>query len=526
MIKDVEFAFFSQLAYLNWNRLSKEDLENPFYESKNFIEFLESEEIWEKIKINDLKIIEKGGMQILSEEDKRAIGFFTRVNSKTRRIERVYDFKGWQYIYSANKTKLYKDIYGVEIDDDGFFAVAFKKENNIVIAYRGTEPLSLKDLLTDLEIGFFKKNSSQLVSSYLFFEYIKNGFKDCEINFTGHSLGGCLAQYAYICSGKRYRTVTWNALGVGRSKDEIKERFLLEDDIARYIKIDSKAISENIKSSYVNSKNEVVDDILNRSEKEIIMDITSKITGKTINSLESGMRTLFQKNVFGLNIKFGTFDVSGDRRTPEISKDIVVNRDGIKDMSYISALQIYLLLKSVKLCQIFKNINSEKIVNYYNSLDWTSLLQTREGEIVDVITNSKELEEATNDRLIRVLSETFTNFGFKYHGVNDFLLYLDEDGNILGGKFNKIFGENLLKMVIENYYGVKEIKRDDLLKDIESLKDIKEVMKKYGIKYVIPANNTLIDIDRHIDKLSIGYIGVLVNIDLGGIKIDRELKIV
>ena len=51
-IKDVEFAFFSQLAYLNWNKLNIENLKNDdIYTKKDFIGFLtDKEKIWNKIK--------------------------------------------------------------------------------------------------------------------------------------------------------------------------------------------------------------------------------------------------------------------------------------------------------------------------------------------------------------------------------------------------------------------------------------------------------------------------------------------
>ena len=52
--------------------------------------------------------------------------------------------------------------------------VAFMKENDIVIAYRGTEPDSIEDLLADLEIGFLNNSHSQLVCAYLFLEHVKS----------------------------------------------------------------------------------------------------------------------------------------------------------------------------------------------------------------------------------------------------------------------------------------------------------------------------------------------------------------
>ena len=41
MIKDVEYAFFAQLSYLNWNNLDLDKLKKEIsYQNKDFINFL------------------------------------------------------------------------------------------------------------------------------------------------------------------------------------------------------------------------------------------------------------------------------------------------------------------------------------------------------------------------------------------------------------------------------------------------------------------------------------------------------
>ncbi|MGL5245618.1 MAG: hypothetical protein ACRC7R_10630, partial [Sarcina sp.] len=165
-IKDIEFAFFSQLAYLNWNTINLNKLKNEnSYINKEFIKFLNISEVWNKIKIDNLEPKVEKGILMYDELDKRLFGVFGIEKNKenSQLINPLYNFDGWQFIYSADNTKLFKDRYKLEVENDGFFACAFMKDNDVIIAYRGTEPNTIEDLLADLEIGFLNHNHSQLV---------------------------------------------------------------------------------------------------------------------------------------------------------------------------------------------------------------------------------------------------------------------------------------------------------------------------------------------------------------------------
>lgn len=49
MIKDVEYAFFAQLSYLNWNNIEYEEFrERRYYKDKMFLNFLMDNDIWKK----------------------------------------------------------------------------------------------------------------------------------------------------------------------------------------------------------------------------------------------------------------------------------------------------------------------------------------------------------------------------------------------------------------------------------------------------------------------------------------------
>ncbi|MGL4358403.1 MAG: hypothetical protein ACRCSY_06890, partial [Cetobacterium sp.] len=120
MIKDIEFAFFSQLSYLNWNSLTTQDIINlPEYKNKQFIKFLsDKDQIWEKIKtpfydIEEHKEDDKTGILMYHEEDKRLFGVYgveKDLNSTDKTaLKPLYNFDGWQFIYSADGKKIQKD---------------------------------------------------------------------------------------------------------------------------------------------------------------------------------------------------------------------------------------------------------------------------------------------------------------------------------------------------------------------------------------------------------------------------------
>ena len=440
-IKDIEFAFFSQLAYVNWNKINiKNFIDNPNYKDKKFMNFLTSDDVWSEIKKDDLKPYSKDGLLVYKAEDRRLFGVYgikykksslEENNNGFKEVEPLYDFDGWQFIYSADKKKLYKDKYDVEIEDDGFYACAFVKDNNIVIAYRGTEPDTLRDLSTDFKIGFLNHNHSQLVCAYLFLEYVKLLYPKKEIHITGHSLGGCLAQYAFVCSNKRYPTVTWNGLELGAYRSQLNI-----NNLNSYFKINE------IKNSYI-----VINKIKEKYlDTEGIILLTNEMEDK--DYLYKLVYNHIQNNL-AHKVFFGT------------------SSDGEINEAKRVSLQIYWLLRSVSEIQKTKGITSSNIKNYYNSKDWTADLQTREGKIIDVITGIEIQNEEIDDSKKRIMKEAP---GFDYHGINDFLLYMNKIGNIEPGKLNEIFFSNSIKTV---YLKISNEKKKNIMR-IEGNKAFKK----------------------------------------------------
>ena len=562
MIKDAEYAFFSQLSYLNWNNLDMNELKTyEEYNTKDFIKFLGFKDlVWNKIKINNIEPRVENGILMYDEVDKRLFGVFgierDTVNSKL--MKPYYNFKGWQFIYSADKAKLYRDKYKFEdMEDDGFYAVAFMKENDIVIAYRGTEPDKIEDLIADLYIGFLNRNHSQLVSAYLFVEYIKELYPNKNIHLTGHSLGGCLAQYAFVCTNKKYPTVTWNALGLGKHKNTITDGIFWGNDITDYIGLYSLELQDKLEEEVLDKNGNIKNEIILLTEKENIDSIFNILNPRVTEIYEKGEYIVGKKGFFSLKFVDSNY-VGKDKEERNILTK--KQKEKLEEELRIKSIQIYWLLRGIKNYQLCFKATSNKIKNYYNSKDWTALLQTREGKIIDVLTGNTCEQESIDDTPQKVVIETFKNLGFTYHGVNDFLLYMNKEGMIEPGKYNEIFTKNLIKTIYEHVKPTNNSLKLKIFKEnSEKYTDKENPFQKFhilatkkrtflnnmtlieeaNIKYFVPAINSISsDINEYVsytpfllkpeenDEIGVYIVGQLSNVTLAGIKGGVESQLI
>lgn len=119
-----------------------------------------------------------------------------------------------QGVYKGNEKSIPKDWIKVSEFDkkSGFHGEAFYKNGKVVIAMRGTELNDVGDILADGNMYIGKNLPNQYVDAQKFYEKVKKDFPNQEIVFTGHSLGGSLAQLMSNKTG--HETVTFNAYGV------------------------------------------------------------------------------------------------------------------------------------------------------------------------------------------------------------------------------------------------------------------------------------------------------------------------
>lgn len=128
MVKDVEYAFFAQLSYLNWNNLELSKIKKlDEYKDKEFIKFLNlKEDIWKKIKRDNLEPELINDILMYDEKDKRLLGVFgiEYDTKKKRELKPYYDFNGWQFIYSADMIMDMAEMFLTMV----FMPVPFKKK--------------------------------------------------------------------------------------------------------------------------------------------------------------------------------------------------------------------------------------------------------------------------------------------------------------------------------------------------------------------------------------------------------------
>ena len=177
-LEDINYALMAQLSYLNWNRVARDKIDREILS-----EILFEENIISQIKTdfynnpknfpNTETISGKQGdlpAYTYHEEDKRLFLVYS-IDEKNKDRNPLFGkiLDGWEYLDCATGEIIEKRFFGEEIlkeekyKESGFFGVAFKRGNDIMIAYRGTEfELAFaRDMETDFNI-YMKKTDIQL----------------------------------------------------------------------------------------------------------------------------------------------------------------------------------------------------------------------------------------------------------------------------------------------------------------------------------------------------------------------------
>lgn len=146
MLKDIEYMLFSQVSYLDWQEIFSTD-------NKKIIDIIDNPRDWKILKINDIpEPVIKDGEPIYYREDKRLLLTYGLINlelEEGKRTKPIFKnfFLDWEFLYAADGKKLVKDFlkFNNAEHDSGFFACAFKKGKDIMIAFRGTEFTQIND---------------------------------------------------------------------------------------------------------------------------------------------------------------------------------------------------------------------------------------------------------------------------------------------------------------------------------------------------------------------------------------------
>ncbi len=323
------------------------------------------------------------------------------------------------------------DTYKEGIEKTGFYAVAFEKNEQIVISYRGTELSSFgeayKDFIeTDLLIGVDRK-PKQLEQGVEFYkEILKKEHKS--IALTGHSLGGGIAQYVALISDlEDYgipKVYTWNAIGINKLGILSIEDFLNFDSIAesKYPSLKNDEILYKRTKTYYYSclfkllkKNDYIKD--KESIKKISkLDFKLEINGE----IEKKIEDLFTVNNRSLLPFFNKKDEPKNELI--ISPQVFIGDFFNEDMIYEE------LTRARKFIKKFKKNNKydEHIINFVHSEDFTITLYSHLGSTYAINKGLVRSDEKLHPLLKKMYA--FTKSMRSYHMYQVFLPFFSFEG--------------------------------------------------------------------------------------------------
>ncbi|PWK07923.1 Mbeg1-like protein [Tumebacillus permanentifrigoris] len=89
-------------------------------------------------------------------------------------------------------------VYLMDRPASGFFGAAFRKSDEVIVAYRGTEPDNIGDWVADAAFAsrLMERLNPQMDDAIDLFRAVQAEYPDHTLTITGHSLGGGLAQKA------------------------------------------------------------------------------------------------------------------------------------------------------------------------------------------------------------------------------------------------------------------------------------------------------------------------------------------
>lgn len=534
-LEDINYALMAQLSYLHWNRIDRNKIDreilNDILFKENIITQIKTDfyDDQEHYPSNEIINEKKGNLPpyVYHEEDKRLFLTYSLDKSKNRtpKFEKILD--GWQYLDCASGEFIQKTLFDNSLlekyDDSGFFGVAFQRNDDIIIAYRGIEfELALaRDMLTDLKI-YTKYTDIQQVEAVLFYEYIKSKYGEGKnIHLTGHSLAGAIAQYVHFyaaCIGDKVITTTWNGLGSFGSVIT-SFQFHLDPNVDSEFKnkinsIQNKTIKDNLIKFYSKKKEELIkkrdeikdtDHIFNffMSEdfvggylngdwlgqkqpvdipKEKVSENLVKVLPQLLlvaSLLKNGKCSLKNKDIL-IKIAF-IYLASSFGETIESVKE---NMDNIEKNSNNSELtDLFKSLKAVDISQ-FKDFGEDMLNTLLNLFDEDGIAENGKQTL-------DELRRLSEKTLLPMKIFEKGKSALAFHNLNNFLVFMNDEGNINFHKMREDFRFNALKTIVikkkeKNYRFLKGKNRNNPSEDILEIenKDVKS-------RIIVPANRLI-----------------------------------
>ena len=483
-LPDINYALMAQLVYLHWNNLKnieedttqiKKLLFIPEYISQIKTDFYNDPSHYPS---NETIAGEPGKLEQYTyhEEDKRLFLVYSldKTEKRTPLFENIVD--GWEYLDCATGEIIQNRFFPPELlkgyEESGFFGVAFQRGNDIMIAYRGTEfELAFaRDMETDFNI-YMKKTDIQQVEAVLFYEYIKATYGEGKnIHITGHSLAGAIAQYVHFyakCNGDDVVTLTWNGLGsfgsvITSLEFSLTEKIKYSSDntlMAKEFQLKAqKLFRDKINSimEYQTSQNR----------------LKSFYSLKTIELLKKRKDSKNSSNLFNYFMAkdfvggYLNGDWLGEKKSIDVPEDNLQNilNDLVENTKELKNKELSEHLEDLK--DNINEIGKDIICPVLNLFDDDGLTENIKGNLEDLKRNLQ--------KRFPILEKRKSIFTF--HSVNNFLVFMTDEGNINFYEMRKEFRFNALKTIVikkkeKNYRFLKGKNRNNPSEDILEIKN-------------------------------------------------------
>ncbi len=119
---------------------------------------------------------------------------------------------------NQNPNVIYEIIKKEYNHKNNFKAIAYKKDNEIVICFLGTDKLNYKDHATNLKMAVSSEPTSQMINANDFYKSIKEIYPKKNITLIGHSEGG--SEALFVGFKNKVPTVTFNSYGLHKNLEK------------------------------------------------------------------------------------------------------------------------------------------------------------------------------------------------------------------------------------------------------------------------------------------------------------------
>ena len=492
-LPDINYALMAQLSYLHWNNIKskKRIIHQPIKT------ILLTDTILSQIKTdfyNDRKnypsnekLTDNGDNGELEQytyhgEDKRLFLVYSTIKSLDNTKALFGEIlNGWEYLDCSTgeiiQNKFFPPELLKEYKESGFFGVAFQRGNDIMIAYRGTEDkvkhnniLTPEDVITDVNI-YAKETDIQQVEAVLFYEYIKATYGEGKnIHITGHSLAGAIAQYVHFyakCNGDDVVTLTWNGLGSFGSIITSLE-FSLTEKI-KYSS-DNTLLAKEFQLKAQKLFRDKINSIMEYQTSQ--SRLKSFYSLKTIELLKKRKDSKNSSNLFNYFMAedfvggYLNGDWLGEKKSIDVPEDNLQNilNDLVENTKELKNKELSEHLEDLK--DNINEIGKDIICPVLNLFDDDGLTEN----IKDNLNNLRRSLEKQVPIIEKALS------AIDFHSVNNFLVFMTDEGNINFYEMRKEFRFNALKFMVikkkeKNYRFLKGKNRNNPSEDILEIKN-------------------------------------------------------